>query len=82
MIEPKTSHIRFDKVYGFISVYDGNRYLYFFEVGKYRAAFDRIRYFLGLKSGIIYVIFHNYEEGKVDSYNFLKRRYNTVLSTH
>ena len=37
---------------GFIRFYDGTKYLVFFGREKYNAIYDRIRYVIGLKSGI------------------------------
>ena len=44
LIDPKPLRIRFDKIDGFIRVYDGARYLTFFGSEKYDAVSDRIRY--------------------------------------
>ena len=52
--------IRFDKVNGFIRVYDGTRYLTLFELRKYCVIFNRIRYLIGVKSGIKYVILYDF----------------------
>ena len=64
-------HIRFDKVDGFIRVYNGTRYLVLFGPGRYGAIFDRIKYLTSLKSGVSYVISHNFARIKVDSYDSL-----------
>ena len=48
LIGAEAMHIRFDKVHGFIKVYDGTRYLKLFELGKYEI-FNRIRYLTGVK---------------------------------
>ena len=45
--------VKFDKVDGFINVYDGIRYLVLFGVEKYDAIYNRIRYLVIKKSGII-----------------------------
>ena len=42
--------IRFDKVNGFVRVYDGTGYLVLFADGKY-LIYNRIRYLIGVKSG-------------------------------
>ena len=52
--------IRFDKVDGFIRVYDGTRYLVFFRGEKYNFIYNRIRYLIGVKSAITVVISHFY----------------------
>ena len=57
LIVSKLLHIRFDKIDGFIKVYDGNRHLTFFGSEKYDAIYNRIRYLLELESGITYVFF-------------------------
>ena len=62
----KPLRIRFDKVEGFIRVYDGTRYLVLFGSEKDNVIFNRIRYFIGVKSGITYVFPHNYARIKVD----------------
>ena len=59
------------KIHGFIRVYDGTRYLELFQIGKYNVNFNRIWYLIGLKSGITYVISHNYTKIKVNSYHSL-----------
>ena len=64
-------HIRFDKVDGFIRVYNGTRYLVLFGPGRYGAIFDMIKYLTSLKSGVSYVISHNFARIKVDSYDSL-----------
>ena len=55
----------------FISVYDGTRYLVLFGSEKYDFLYNRIRYLIGVKIGITYVISHNYAKIKVDSYDSL-----------
>ena len=51
----KQSRIRFDKIDGFIRVYDGTRYLVLLETEKYNFIYNRIRYLTEVKSGITYV---------------------------
>ena len=63
--------ITFDKIDGFIRVFDGNRYLVLFGCEKRDSIFNRIRYFISVKSGITSIISHNYAKIKVDSYNSL-----------
>ena len=69
LIDFKPLRIRFDKIYGFICVYDGARYLVLFRNEKYDSICKRIRYLV--KSDITYLISHNYAKIKLDSYNFL-----------
>ena len=45
----------FEKVDGLIRDYDGTKYLILFGPEKYDPNYDRIIYFLRLKSGITYV---------------------------
>ena len=68
---PKPLRIKFDKIDGFITVYNGTRYLVLFGPEKYVAIYYRIIYFISQKSGITYVISHNYARIKVDSYDSL-----------
>ena len=58
MIGVKPSHIRFDKIDGFIIVDDGTRYLLLFGAKK-NMIYNRVRYLIGVKSGITYAISHN-----------------------
>ena len=55
----KSLRIRFDKIDGFIRIYDGTRYLKFFDTEKYETISDRIIYqvyisrlYISVKSGI------------------------------
>ena len=51
----KSLRIRFDKIDEFIRIYDRSRYSISFGPEKYDATYKRIRYFMGVKSGIIYM---------------------------
>ena len=64
-------HIKFDEIDAFIRVYDGTIYLVLFGGEKYDFICNRIRYLIGVKSGIMYIISHNYAKIKVDSYDSL-----------
>ena len=55
LFDPKPLRIRFDKVDGFIRIYDGIRYLILFGTEKNEAFYDRIRYIISIKSGITYI---------------------------
>ena len=66
MIAAKLLRIRFDKIDGFIRVYDGPRYLVLFGSEKYKSIYKRIRYLISVKSGITYIISRNYAKIKVD----------------
>ena len=63
--------IRFDKVDGFTGVYDKIRYLELLGVEKHDFIYNRIRYLIGVKSGITNVFSHSYSKIKVDSYDLL-----------
>ena len=67
MIVPKPLRIRFDKIDGFIRIYDGSRYLVLFDIEKYDVIYNRIRYFISQKSGITYVFSHYYTKIEVNS---------------
>ena len=67
LIDSKPFCFIFDKIGRFIRVYDGSRYLVLFGKGKYDSFYDRIRYLISAKSGITYVISHNYATIIVDS---------------
>ena len=56
----------FDTVDGFIRDYDGTRYLVLFGLEKYDAIYDRIRYIIGLKSGITCGFSYNHAKIKID----------------
>ena len=71
LIGAKPLHIRFEKIDGFIKVYDRTRYLILFGGEKYDFIYNRIRYLIGLKSATTYVFSHNYAKIKVDSYDSL-----------
>ena len=69
MTAAKPLRIRFNKIDGFVRVYDGTTYLVLFQSEKYDSIYNRIRYIISVKSGITYVISYNYAKIKVDSYN-------------
>ena len=71
LIGPKPRSIRFNKIDGSIIIYDGTRYLVLFGAEKYDSIFNRITYLKGIKSGITYVISHDYIRIKVGSYDSL-----------
>ena len=57
LIDVKPLRINFDKVDGYIRVYDGTRCLVLLE--KYDFSYNMIRSFITVKSSIAYVIFDN-----------------------
>ena len=71
LIAAKPLRYRFDKIDGFIIVYDETKCLVLFRSEKYDSIYNRIRYLVSVKSGITYVISYNYAKIKVDLYNSL-----------
>ena len=71
LIVPKPMRIRFDKIVGFIRIYDGTRYLTLFGSGNYDAIYNRIRYLMILKCGITYTYRKMIDFAKC--YNSLKK---------
>ena len=59
--------IRFDKIDGFIKIYDGNIYLVRYDYEKCNAIYYRIIYLISEKTGITDSINHKFE--RTDSYN-------------
>ena len=55
MIGVKPWPITFNKINGFIRVYDGTRYLLLFEDEEYDFIYNRIRFLIGVKRGLTYV---------------------------
>ena len=60
LIGAKPLRIMFDKIDRVISVYNRTRYLVLFGAEKFDIICNRIRYSIRVKSGITYVISHNY----------------------
>ena len=54
LVDFKPLRIRFDKIDGFIRIYDGTRYLVLIRNEKYHSIYNRIKYFISVKSGITY----------------------------
>ena len=78
----KPLHIRFDKIDGFIKVYDRIRYLVIFDYQLYDEIHNRIRYPILEKSGITNSINHSFERIRTDSHNFLPTEKNTDFSQY
>ena len=57
LIGAKPLRIRFDKIDGFIRIYDGIRYLRLFGSEKFDAIYNRIGYLTSLKNSITFVLF-------------------------
>ena len=58
MIGAKPVRIRFDKIDGFIRIYDGNTYLTLFGSEIYEYIYNRTRYIITLKNGVTNVFSH------------------------
>ena len=71
MIGDKLLRIRFNKIDGFIRVYDGTRYVVLLGAEKYDFIYSKIRYLTGIKHAITYIFTHDYTRIKVDSYDSL-----------
>ena len=69
LIDPKPLSIRFDKIDGFIRIYDGTRYLTLFGSEKLGAIYKRIRYKSKKWHNIMFS--HYFAKFKVDSYDSL-----------
>ena len=61
--------IRFDKIDGFIKIYDETKYFTLFGFEIFDTIYDRTRYFLSLKSSITYSFSHCFVEIKVDYFD-------------
>ena len=66
LIGEKPLRIRFDKIDGFIRIYNGTTYLILFGSEKYDANYNRIRYLVSLKRDIKYIFCHCYVKTKND----------------
>ena len=71
LFDPKPLHIRFNKIYGFIRIYDRARYLTLCDSEQHDTIYDRIRYLVSLKNGITYIFCHYFAKTKVDCYDSL-----------
>ena len=71
MTGAKPLRIRLDKVDGLIRIYGETKYLVLLGCEKIDFIYNRIRYLIGVKNGIMYVISHSYAKAKVDSYDSL-----------
>ena len=67
LVDAKLLHVSLDKIDGLIRVYDGVRYSVLFGNEKYDFIYNRIRYLIGVKNGIVYAISYNYAKIKLDS---------------
>ena len=72
LIGAEPLRIRFDKIDGFIRVYDGTRYLVLFGFENYGAIYDKIRYLISQKSAAASPpISHNCTRIKINVHDFL-----------
>ena len=55
LIGPKLLQVRFDKIDGFLRVYDGPKYLVLLGPEKYDVTYNRIRYVMSLKNSTTYI---------------------------
>ena len=67
----KPLRIWFDKIDGFIKIYDGIKYLILLGHSWYDETYDSIKYLISEKSGITDSINHNFSGIRIDSYNSL-----------
>ena len=80
LISQKPLRNRFNKINGFIRIYDGTTYLLLFGSEKHDDIFNRIKYLISLKGSITYVFSHYYAKINVDFYNCLPIK--KVLTLH
>ena len=77
---PKTLHIRFDKIDGFIIIIDGKiKHLSLFDYGLFNNICDKVKYLMTKKSGITNSIYQNFGKIRIDSYNSLIKK---ILTFH
>ena len=65
LIDPKPFQIIFEKINGFIKIYDRTKYLVLLGPEKYDIIYDRIRHLISLKSGITYFFFTKLQKSKL-----------------
>ena len=66
LVDSKPLCVRFNKIDGFIRVYDGTRYLVIFGREKCNSIYNRIRYLVSVKGVITYIVSHDYAKTKLD----------------
>ena len=67
----KPLRVRFNKIDGFIKIYDEIRYLVLFDCSCCDEICDRIKYLISEKSGITDSIIHSFSRIRTDSYDSL-----------
>ena len=65
LIDPKPLQIIFEKINGFIKIYDRTKYLVLLGHEKYDTIYDRIRHLISLKSGITYFFLTKLQKSKL-----------------
>ena len=71
LIGPEPFDIKFDKIDGSIRIYDETIHLTWYGSVKYDTIYNKIRYFINLKSSITFAFSHYYAKIKVDFYDSL-----------
>ena len=79
LIDPVPLSIKFNKIDGFIRIYDRPRYLTLFGFEKYDVIYDKIRYLISLKSGMTYIFSHYFAKLNFDSYDYLPKQIKLTL---
>ena len=67
----KPLRIWFERIDGFIKIYDGIRHLVAFAPESFNAIYNKINYLISEKGGITYSTNHNFARIRIDSYNSL-----------
>ena len=67
----KPLRIWFEKIDGFIKIYDGIRYLVLFACERCNTIYNMIKYLASDKNGVTDSINHNFARIRIDSYNSL-----------
>ena len=71
LIDAKALHIRFNKIDGFVRVYNGTRYLVLFSSENYDPIYNRIRYLITQKKWYyiyFFLLLHKYESLSILSF--------------
>ena len=67
----KPLRIWFEKIDGFVKIYDRIRYLALFASERYNVIYNRIKQLISEKKGITDSVNHNFARIRIDSYNYL-----------
>ena len=71
--------IRFEKIDGFIKIYDGIRYLVILDRNWLDKICDSVKYLISEKGGITDIINHNFARIRIDSYNSLPVQHCVIM---